>query len=126
MLLSAALLGIGLTLDDPVALVICFALALAAGGLCEGPCWATAIDLGGRRGGTAAGIFNTGGNIGGLLAPVVTPWASSKLGWQWGLALGAIACLLGVTLWLGIDPHERPSGEDRDESFAPAEELAKQ
>jgi MFS family permease len=126
MLLSATFLGIGLMVDDPVALVVCFALALAAGGLCEGPCWATAIDLGGRRGGTAAGIFNTGGNIGGLLAPVVTPWVSSLLGWQWGLALGAIACLLGVILWLGIDPHERLSGEERHESFAPAEGLGKQ
>jgi ACS family glucarate transporter-like MFS transporter len=114
MLLSAALLGLGLTLDDPFALVVCFAVALAAGGACEGPCWATVIDLGGRRAGTAAGIFNTGGNIGGLLAPVVTPWVSGLFGWQWGLALGAVACLLGVSLWLGIDPNERPSGEEDD------------
>ncbi|HTU19392.1 MAG TPA: MFS transporter [Gemmataceae bacterium] len=114
MLLSAALLGLGLTLSDPQALVVCFAVALAAGGACEGPCWATAIELGGRRGGTAAGIFNTGGNLGGLLAPVFTPWISGLLGWQWGLALGAVACLLGVGLWLGIDPHERPSGKGDD------------
>jgi sugar phosphate permease len=118
MLLSAALLGLGLSLDDPLALLACFAVALAAGGACEGPCWATAIDLGGRRAGTSAGIFNTGGNIGGLLAPVVTPWISGLLGWQWGIALGAVACLLGVGLWLGIDPHERPAGEEDDKPFA--------
>ncbi|HEY7429075.1 MAG TPA: MFS transporter, partial [Gemmataceae bacterium] len=119
MLLSAALLGLGLTLDDPLALVACFAVALAAGGACEGPCWATAIELGGRRAGTSAGIFNTGGNIGGLLAPVVTPWISGLLGWQWGLSLGAIACLLGAGLWLGIDPHERPPGEGDDGAGSP-------
>lgn len=107
MLLSAALLGLGLTLDDPLALMACFAMALAAGGACEGPCWATAIELGGRRAGMSAGIFNTGGNLGGLLAPVVTPWVSAWLGWQWGIALGAVACLLGVGLWLGVDPRER-------------------
>jgi len=117
MLLSAALLGLGLTLDDPLALVACFAVALAAGGACEGPCWATAIELGGRRAGTSAGIFNTGGNIGGLLAPVVTPWVSGLFGWQWGLALGAVACLLSVSLWLGIDPRERLSGEGADGSI---------
>jgi MFS family permease len=119
MLLSAALLGLGLTLDDPRELVACFAVALAAGGACEGPCWATAIELGGRRAGTAAGLFNTGGNAGGLLAPVVTPWFSSLLGWKWGLALGAGACLLGVGLWLGIDPHERPAGEESAFAHSP-------
>lgn len=118
MLLSAALLGLGLLLDDPLALLACFAVALAAGGACEGPCWATAIELGGRRAGTAAGIFNTGGNIGGLLAPVITPWISRLLGWQWGIRLGAVACLLGVGLWLGIDPRERPIGEDDDRLYS--------
>jgi ACS family glucarate transporter-like MFS transporter len=125
MLLSAALLGLGLTLDDPLALVVCFAAALAAGGACEGPCWATAIELGGRRAGTSAAIFNTGGNIGGLLAPVVTPWISGLLGWKWGFALGAVACLLGVSLWLGIDPNERPSDEGDDGLFAASDQPVK-
>jgi MFS family permease len=107
MLLSAALLGLGLSLREPLALVACFAVAMAAGGACEGPSWATAIELGGRRGGTAAGVFNTGGNLGGLLAPVVTPWISEMFGWQCGLALGAVACLVGVCLWFGVDPSER-------------------
>jgi MFS transporter, ACS family, D-galactonate transporter len=118
MLLSAALLGLGLTQREPRALVVCFAVALAAGGACEGPCWATAIELGGRRAGTAAGLFNTGGNLGGLLAPVVTPWVSHLLGWQAGLALGAVACLVGVGLWLGIDPRERLPGERDDGRFS--------
>jgi ACS family glucarate transporter-like MFS transporter len=125
MLLSAALLGLGLTLDDPLALMACFAVALAAGGACEGPCWATAIELGGRRAGTSAGIFNTGGNLGGLLAPVVTPWVSGLFGWQWGLALGAVACLLGVSLWLGIDPNERPSDEGDDGLFTASDQPVK-
>lgn len=106
MLLSAALVGLGLTLREPRTSVVCFAAALAAGGACEGPYWATAIELGGRRAGMAAGLFNTGGNLGGLLAPVVTPWVSHLLGWNGGLALGAVACLIGVGLWLGIDPPQ--------------------
>ena len=107
MLMSASLLLVGISASEPNVIVFCFALALAAIGACEGPCWATAIELGGRRGGTAAGIFNTGGNLGGLIAPTLTPWVSSRFGWGWGIALGSIACLLGVGLWLGVDPGER-------------------
>jgi MFS family permease len=91
----------------PLALVVCFALALAAGGACEGPCWATAVELGGRRGGTSAAIVNTGGNLGGLIAPVVTPWVGHLFGWNCSIALGSFACLIAVALWLGIDPRER-------------------
>ncbi len=107
MLLSAILLLAGIRASEPNVIVFCFALALAAVGACEGPCWATAIELGGRRGGTAAGIFNTGGNLGGLIAPTLTPWVSHRFGWGWGIALGSIACLLGVGLWLAVDPAER-------------------
>jgi ACS family glucarate transporter-like MFS transporter len=120
MLLSAALLLVGIQVSEPNVIVFCFALALAAVGACEGPCWATAIELGGRRGGTAAGIFNTGGNVGGLIAPTLTPWISGRFGWGWGIALGSIACLLGVGLWLGIDAGERPP--DSADPLAPGRE----
>jgi ACS family hexuronate transporter-like MFS transporter len=65
--------------------------------------WATALDLGDRRGATAAGIFNTGGNAGGVLAPLVTPLVSTAYGWQWGIGLGSMVCLAGVSMWLWID-----------------------
>jgi MFS family permease len=107
LLISAAFLGVGIAVQEPAAIVVCFAVAMACAGACEGPCWATAVELGGRHGGTAAGLFNTGGNLGGLVAPVLTPWVSARLGWPWGIALGAGACLLAVLFWLGIDPSER-------------------
>jgi ACS family glucarate transporter-like MFS transporter len=109
LLISAVFLGVGIAVTEPWVIVACFAVAMACAGACEGPCWATAVELGGRYGGTAAGVFNTGGNLGGLLAPVVTPWVSARLGWPWGIALGAVACLVAVGFWLGIDPSERPS-----------------
>ncbi len=114
LLISAAFLGVGIAVTEPRAIVACFAVAMACAGACEGPCWATAVELGGRHGGTAAGVFNTGGNLGGLLAPVVTPWVSARLGWPWGIALGAVACLVAVAFWLGIDPSERPPALGRN------------
>ena len=55
-------------------------------------------------------IFNTGGNAGGALAPVVTPLVSQAFGWMWGIGLGSLACLGGVVLWFWIDPGEGECG----------------
>jgi MFS family permease len=110
MLGSALFLGIGLTASEPGWIVAWFALAVGAVGMCEGPFWATAIELGGRRAGTSAGICNTGGNAGGLIAPVITPWVSAHLGWPFGIGLGSLVCLCGAILWWWIDPAERCEG----------------
>jgi sugar phosphate permease len=112
MLTGAVLLLAGIWASEPGWIVTFFALAMAAVGATEGPFWATAIDLGGRRGATAAGIFNTGGNAGGALAPMLTPFVSEAFGWEWGIGLGAAVCLVGVCFWWWIDPSEGRSTAD--------------
>jgi ACS family D-galactonate transporter-like MFS transporter len=103
---GAALLVLGVFASDPAWIVTWFALALGAVGTAEGAFWVTAIELGGRRGGSSAAIFNTGGNAGGMLAPVLTPWIGQLYGWGYAVALGALICLLGVGFWIGIDVGE--------------------
>jgi MFS family permease len=127
MIAGAALLLLGVLMHETVWIVTLLALSLAAVGAVEAPVWTTAVELGGRRGGTAAGICNTGGNAGGLLAPVLTPlvstWVSEQFrlreqaGWQWGIGLGALIGLLGAGLWWWIIPpgQARPAAEDEDE-----------
>jgi MFS family permease len=114
MLAGAAFLLLGIFATEPFWVVLWFSLALAAVGACEGPMWATAIELGGRQGGTAAGFFNTGGNAGGILAPVVTPVVSDACGWPVAISLGSVFCLIGVVLWFWIDPSERCPDEPGD------------
>jgi MFS family permease len=107
MTLSALLLGLGLVSTEPVWIVIWFALALAAIGATEGPAWTTAVELGGRHGGgTAAAICNTGGNAGGLLAPILTPVLALQFDWKIAVAAGGFYCLLGAVLWAWIHPPE--------------------
>ncbi len=107
MILGALLLGLGIIAKQPLWIVAWFSLALGVVGACEGSFWSTAVELGGRRGGTTAAIVNTGGNGGGLLAPVLTPWVSKYFHWQWGIGLGGLICLLGALCWFWIDPAER-------------------
>jgi MFS family permease len=112
MTVGALFLGAGVLCVNPVLVVLWFALAMGALGTCEGPSWATAIELGGRRGGTSAGIFNTGGNVLGSLAPPLVPWIADQMemrGWGqgWGLATAGLISILGATLWCGINPAER-------------------
>jgi sugar phosphate permease len=119
MIVSAAGLFAGATAAEPAWIVLWFSLALCAIGAVEGPFWSTAIELGGRQGGTSGGIFNTGGNALGSVAPIVTawvgehfqndPWVKETFGSSWRLALylGSLVCLSGVILWYWIDPAER-------------------
>ncbi|MFL5244131.1 MAG: MFS transporter [Gemmataceae bacterium] len=106
---SAVFLGLGLLGGYAMWVVFCFGWAMGCVGAAEGPSWNTAVELGGRRGGAAAGIFNTGGNILGALSTVLTPFLSQSesLGWRWGFALAGFICLAGALLWLWIDPSER-------------------
>lgn len=107
MAMSALLLGCGVLANEPAWIVAWFALAHAAIGASEGPFWATAVDLGGSKGGTSAAICNTGGNLGGMIAPTITPWVGQHFGWPWGIGLGGIICFLGALCWCWIDPAPR-------------------
>jgi MFS transporter, ACS family, D-galactonate transporter len=104
---GALLLILGAFAQSPAWIVFWFALALGAVGAAEGPFWATAVELGGRRGGSAAALFNTGGNAGGMLAPILTPLVGHYFGWGYAVGLGGVICLLGVVLWFWIDPAEQ-------------------
>jgi ACS family glucarate transporter-like MFS transporter len=107
MTVSAAFLTLGFLSEQPQWVVVWFSLAMAAVGASEGPVWATAIELGGRRGGTSAGIVNTGGNVAGALSPVITPAVGVTFGWDYAMALASVICLVGAVLWFWIDPAER-------------------
>jgi MFS family permease len=117
MVAGAGFLCLGLLAHETIWIVTWLALAIAAVGACEAPIWTTAVELGGPRGGTAAGICNTGGNAGGLIAPVLTPLAkdrvmaifsvSESVAWQWAIFLSCVICLCGAALWIWIDPRPR-------------------
>ncbi len=119
MIASAGLLQFGVRATEPFWIVTWMSLALGVLGTLEGPFWVTAVEVGRGRGGLSAGIFNTGGNAGGIIAPILTPWISTELGygWQAGLTVGSVVCLVGAVLWLWIDDGSRNETNTQDVSL---------
>ncbi len=78
-------------------LSLCFGFIL----FIEGPFWAASTYAAGPHASAATGVMNTGGNIPGLLAPVIGMMID-HLGWLPTLASGSIFALIGAALWLFI------------------------
>lgn len=104
MLASALFLGLGISSSHLFWVVTCFTLAMAALGTCESSFWVTGVEIGRKRGGLSSSILNAGGNVGGIVAPVLTPYFSQSFGWQAGLGAASAFCVFGALLWLWIDP----------------------
>jgi len=100
---SAILLYVGANLQHPLAVAVVLSLALGFASATDGAFWASAIDLGKTEVGAACGILNTGGNLGGFVAPMLTPFIASFAGWTWGLYFGSLVVLAGVVVWFFID-----------------------
>jgi MFS family permease len=105
MTLSAILLYVGVRCPETYMKITLLSLSLGILGLLEGSFWVTAVEIGGNRGGFAAAIMNTSGNLFGALQNVVTPWITDDLGYDWtvGITVGSIVCLTGGILWIWID-----------------------
>jgi len=64
----------------------------------------------------ATGVFNSGSNIGAIVAPLCVPWIYTRWGWQWAfIATGAIG-LVWLGFWLRVfrppERHPRLSPEE--------------
>lgn len=80
------------------------ALSLSVGFLMatEGPFWSSAIDISGAHAGTAGGIMNTAGNLGGVAQASLVPVLVQRFGWIPALATGSLLGLVSAMLWLFI------------------------
>ena len=101
--LSALLLAAGASGLSTFLTVTLLSLAFGCAASAEGPFWASAIDAGRDAVGVSCGIMNTGGNFGGMLAPIVTPIIARHFGWTWGLYVASAVVLSGVAAWFFID-----------------------
>jgi len=59
----------------------------------------------------ATGIFNSGSNIGAIVAPLTVPWIAVKMGWQWAFILTGAIGFIWVVLWVFV--YEIPAKNKR-------------
>ncbi len=100
-----------------------FAIARAALGISEAGNFPAAIKTTSewfprKERAYATGIFNSGSNIGAIVAPLTVPWIAVKLGWQWAFILTGAIGFIWVVLWVFI--YEIPAKNKRlsKEEFA--------
>ena len=101
----------------------CLSLAFGLAACCEGPFWACVTEIAGERVGTAGSILNTGAQIGGFFAPILTPYIASRAGWSWGLYVGAMVAMSGVVAIYLVDIRSKGAGH-RAPGAEPAAETA--
>jgi ACS family glucarate transporter-like MFS transporter len=102
--LASLLLYAGTAVTDTSMAVAALAAATGFASWGEGPFWASAIGVAGGQVGSAAAILNTGGNLGGFVAPILTPYIASRAGWSWGLYAGSLMALVGVIACYFVHP----------------------
>jgi MFS family permease len=76
------------------ALLTC--ITTAFGGLLRTTVLAAVTEMAGEQIGGASSILNTGAQVGGFFAPMLTPFIAGLAGWSWGLYAGCLIALSGA------------------------------
>jgi len=101
LLLVAVLLPAGLHVQHAYLAVALLSLCFGFTQFTEGSFWAASTYAAGPHTGTATGLMNTGGNLPGLLAPMVG-LSIDRLGWVPTITSGSVFAVLGAALWMMV------------------------
>jgi ACS family hexuronate transporter-like MFS transporter len=77
-----------------------FALGLGEGGNFPSAIKAVAIWFPPRERAYATALFNSGSNVGAIIAPAVVPWMALSFGWRSAFVAAGIAGLVWLAFWL--------------------------
>ncbi len=108
LLLAGVLLSAGIWCPDPRLAALLMAMAAAGVDLFLGSAWASALDIGGARGGAVAGLMNAASNCAGFVSPSLNGWILGR--WNdWNIFLLAAVAIdfAAAALWIGVNPSPR-------------------
>ena len=96
---SVAAIGHALVYSISGFLFARIALGLGEGGNFPSAIKAVALWFPKRERATATAIFNSGTNVGAIIAPLLVPWIAVTLGWHWAFIAAGVAGFLWLFLW---------------------------
>lgn len=103
---ALAMAGVPL-IKNHVAAALLIALALFFQFLTTPAVWAACLDIGRRNVGVVAGAVNTAGNLAGTLAPIIFGHILERWGsWTIPFYVAASFLMVGVVMWLFVDPRQ--------------------
>ncbi|MCA1624717.1 MAG: MFS transporter, partial [Acidobacteria bacterium] len=87
-----------------------FALGLGEAGNFPAAVKTTAEWFPKRERALATGIFNSGSNVGAIVAPLTVPWIAINYGWQWAFIITGATGFIWLIFWLLLyqKPEEHP------------------
>ena len=110
---AGVLLFLAVDAANPYFAVAALALCFACVELNEGPYWAAIMHVGRADTMAAAGLLNTGGNAGGLVATPVVAYLSGHHAWTPAFLIGAGFAVASAAGWLLVDPTRQVPAADR-------------
>jgi MFS transporter, ACS family, glucarate transporter len=110
MSLTAILVLLGNRAQNPYVAILMLSLGTGCVFAAITSYWATVVDIGKQFSGTVTGITVMGANIGGTVAPTLTPMIAKHFGWTAALDFAALAALIAGSIWLVIRPEKELSG----------------
>lgn len=114
-LLSAVCVFIGARATNPYLAVLLLALGDGILSFAGASGIATTIDIAGEFSGVTYGLTVVGLQIGGALAPTLTPLLAERFGWEAAFYMAALLAVGGALFWLKIDAGREISSSGRED-----------
>jgi ACS family glucarate transporter-like MFS transporter len=96
---AAILIPCGATIANAYLAIACLALGAGSVYLAISSYFATAMDIFPDHSATVTGTMNTGAGLGGVVAPILTPYVANHFGWGAALGLAGAFSLVAAMLW---------------------------
>ncbi len=104
---AAIWIAIGTQAESAQLCSIALAFGVGMQYLSQSTYWAVTADIAGRSAGTVSGVMNMGGQLGGALTSILTPWIAGSFGWTVSFLTPAVLCGLGAICWAFVNPNSR-------------------
>jgi len=109
---AAIFIPCGATIPDPYLAIACLSLGAGSVYLAASAYFASALDIFPAHSATVSGAMNTGAGLGGVVAPILTPYVANHFGWVVALSLAGAFSFVAAMFWKFIGLPESTPGAD--------------